>query len=159
MAKMRKKILNLSAPPSLLMEVTPMENKLHVKTQWMGYSDFCWNQFSPRVATISSAENQYHWDGGFITYIGYPTKPKATEAMKHLLKYQKADDVDMRKAKRMKQKGIRWELKVWGLRFDDVVKLATQDLADLKKNQMERSLESSPAKSNAPISKDLFSFV
>ncbi len=107
-------------------------DKLQVKTQWLGYSDFYWNKFSDRVATISSAANQHHWRSGFITYIAYPTKAKATEAMKFLLKQQKAQDVELRKARRMKAKGIRWELKIWGLAFEDVVKLATQDCNAVK---------------------------
>lgn len=105
-----------------------MANKLQVKTQSIGYSDFYWNRFSPRVATISSIRNANHWDGGFITYIAYPTKVEATAAMKYLLVHQKAADVDMRKAKRMKAKGVRWELKIRGLAFDEVLKLATMDI-------------------------------
>jgi hypothetical protein len=106
-----------------------MANKLQVKTQWIGYSDFYWNRFSPRVATISSIRNANHWNGGFIAYIGYPKKDEATAAMKYLLVHQKAADVDMRKAKRMKAKGIRWELKIRGLAFNEVLKLATMDIA------------------------------
>ncbi|NJK74391.1 MAG: hypothetical protein HC786_26455 [Richelia sp. CSU_2_1] len=105
-----------------------MANKLQVKTQSIGYSDFYWNRFSPRVATISSIRNANHWEGGFITYIAYPTKVEATAAMKYLLVHQKAADVDMRKAKRMKIKGIRWELKIRGLAFDEVLRLATMDI-------------------------------
>jgi hypothetical protein len=48
--------------------------------------------------------------------------------MKYLLLNQKAADVDMRKAKRMKAKGIRWELKIRGLAFNEVLKLATMDI-------------------------------
>ena len=105
-----------------------MANKLQVKTQSIGYSDFYWNRFSPRVATISSIRNANHWDGGFITYIAFPTKVEATAAMKYLLLHQKAADVDMRKANRMKAKGIRWELKIRGLAFNEVLKLATMDI-------------------------------
>ena len=107
-----------------------MPNKLHVKTQSVGYSDFYWNRFSPRVATISSIRNANHWDGGFITYIAYPRKVEATAAMKYLLLHQQVTDVDMRKAKRMKAKGIRWELKIRGLAFNEVLKFATMDIND-----------------------------
>ena len=100
-----------------------MANKLQVNTQAIGYSDFYWNRFSPRVATISSIRNANHWDGGYITYIAYPTKVEATAAMKYLLLNQKVTDVDMRKAKRMKAKGIRW-----GLALNEVLKLATMDI-------------------------------
>jgi hypothetical protein len=48
--------------------------------------------------------------------------------MKYLLVHQKAADVDMRKARRMKAKGVRWELKIRGLAFDEVLKLATMDI-------------------------------
>lgn len=106
-----------------------MANKLQVNTQSLGYGDLYWNRFSPRVATISSVRNANHWDGGFITYIAFPTKVEATAAMKYLLLNQKAADVDMRKAKRMKAKGIRWELKIRGLAFNEVLKLATMDIA------------------------------
>ncbi|MBE9096066.1 hypothetical protein [Tychonema sp. LEGE 07203] len=105
-----------------------MANKLQVKTQSIGYSDFYWNRFSPRVATISSIRNANHWDGGYITYIAFATKVEATAAMKYLLLHQKAADVDMRKAKRMKAKGIRWELKIRGLAFNEVLKCATMDI-------------------------------
>jgi len=105
-----------------------MANKLQVNTESIGYSDFYWNRFSPRVATISSVRNANHWDGGFISYIAFPTKVQATVAMKYLLLHQKAADVDMRKAKRMKAKGIRWELKIRGLAFNEVLKLATMDI-------------------------------
>jgi|GEM_PF-783706 len=107
-----------------------MPNKLQVKTQSVGYSDFYWNRFSPRVATISSIRNANHWDGGFITYIAYSRKLEATAAMKYLLLHQQVTDVDMRKAKRMKAKGIRWELKIRGLAFNEVLKFATMDIND-----------------------------
>lgn len=105
-----------------------MPNKLQVKTQSVGYSDFYWNRFSPRVATISSIRNANHWEGGFITYIAYPRKVEAIAAMKYLLLHQQVTDVDMRKAKRMKAKGIRWELKIRGLAFNQVLKFATMDI-------------------------------
>ena len=122
-----------------------MANKLQVKTQSIGYSDLYWNRFSPRVATISSIRNANHWDGGFITYIAYPKKDEATAAMKYLLVHQKAADVDMRKAKRMKAKGIRWELKIRGLAFEEVVKLATMDITTGK---LVISPATTPAKSD-----------
>lgn len=93
-----------------------------------GYKDLLWTWFSPHIATLSSAENPYHWEGGFITYIGYPNKATATTAMKHLLWHHKASDVELRKGRRMKKKGIRWELKIWGLSLGEVMKLATLDL-------------------------------
>lgn len=105
-----------------------MSQELPLKTKWLGYSDLCWNSFSPRVATISSASNPYHWNGGFITYIGYPKKAEAMTAMKQFLLQQKATDVDLRKASRIKVKGIRWELKIRGLNFGEVVKIASDDL-------------------------------
>ena len=105
-----------------------MANKLQVNTKAIGYSDFYWNRFSPRVATISSIRNANHWDGGYITYIAFSKKVEATAAMKHLLLNQKVTDVDMRKAKRMKAKGIRWELKIRGLAFNEVLKCATMDI-------------------------------
>lgn len=107
-----------------------MSDKFQVTTQWVGYSDFYWNRFSPRIATLSSVQNAYHWRGGFITYLAFATKAEATAAMKHFLLGGKVTDVDLRKAKRMKTKGIRWELKVRGLAFEEVVKLATLDITN-----------------------------
>ncbi|MEZ2228953.1 MAG: hypothetical protein ACBR50_22110 [Microcoleus sp.] len=118
----------LLTPQKRLEELSQMPNKLQVKTQSVGYSDFYWNRFSPRVATISSIRNANHWEGGFITYIAYPRKVEAIAAMKYLLLHQQVTDVDMRKAKRMKAKGIRWELKIRGLAFNQVLKFATMDI-------------------------------
>ncbi|MEK0182017.1 hypothetical protein [Microcoleus anatoxicus] len=118
----------LLTPQKRFKELSQMPNKLQVKTQSVGYSDFYWNRFSPRVATISSIRNANHWEGGFITYIAYPRKVEAIAAMKYLLLHQQVTDVDMRKAKRMKAKGIRWELKIRGLAFNQVLKFATMDI-------------------------------
>lgn len=104
-----------------------LTNKICIQTGWLGYADYHFNRFSPRVATLSSASNPNHWKYGFLTYIAYPNKVAATNAMKHLLKSGLVDDVDMRKADRMKVKGMRWELKIRGMSLEQVIELAQRD--------------------------------
>ncbi len=104
-------------------------NNLCIQTGWLGYQDYYFNRFSPHIATLSSAANPHHWKDGFITYIAYSTKEAATQAMKQLLKSGLAEDVDMRKARRLKAKGIRWELKVRGMSLEKVMEMAQEDLA------------------------------
>ncbi len=103
--------------------------KLCIHTGWLGYEDFYFNQFSPHVATLSSGINPNHWQNGFLTYLAYSNKPAAMTALKYLLKSGLAEDVDIRKPRRLKGKGNRWELKVRGLSLTEVMKQAIADKA------------------------------
>ncbi len=104
-----------------------LENQTSIRTNWLGYKDYNFNHFSPRVATLSSSSNPNNWKYGFLTYIAYPNKNVATNAMKYLLKSGLVDDVDLRQADRMKVKGMRWELKIRGMSLAQVMTLAHRD--------------------------------
>lgn len=95
-----------------------------------------WNRYSDRVATFSSLENPYHWEHGFCTYLGLPTKAVALAWQQHLLRTGLAKVAEVRKVNRLKTgtpKGvtIRWELKLRGLTYEQLVDLLTFDLTQV----------------------------
>ena len=108
----------------------------------------CWNRYSDRVATFSSLENPYHWENGFCTYLGLPTKAVALAWQQHLLRTGVAKVAELRKVNRLKggtPKGvaIRWELKLRGLTYEQLVDLLTFDLSQVppEPEQTEASIE------------------
>lgn len=119
-------------------------NKPHVRTQGQivyaadGSIKFrlSWNRYSDRVATFSSIENPYYWENGFCTYLGLPTKAVALAWQQHLLRTGVAKVAELRKVNRLKvgtSKGvaIRWELKVRGLSYEQLLQLLTYDLSQV----------------------------
>lgn len=116
-------------------------SKPHVRTQQQNiytaegqvkFSLF-WNRYSDRVATFSSIENPYLWENGFCTYLGFPTKAVAIAWQQHLLRIGVATSAEYRKVNRLavgkpKNCAIRWELKVRGLSYRQLLHLLTFDL-------------------------------
>lgn len=99
-----------------------------------------WNRYSDRVATFSSIENPYHWENGFCTYLGFPTKAVAMAWQQHLLRIGVAASAEYRKVNRLavgkpKNCAIRWELKVRGLTYRQLLHLLTFDLTQVPPQQ------------------------